>query len=283
MDADDPVGVEHIRGHLREIARVFQAGDFSTPAFVHMQTVPGSTVMAERRDAIAYDYRDLPRGGEVRITTRDPEALQAIHEFMAFQREDHRAGGAEHPDHGGSTAGMDHGAMHGGGGMGAMDHHAMHGGAAAPGGMDPQSHDAAFQADMQLVHELLAGHAAIERTVTPLPDGVRAVTESQDPRLAGYIKEHVTSMLERLAAGEVFNVASPTIPVIFANADRITTRIEQTERGVIFTQTTDVPELVSVLQAHAAEVDELVKEGMAAMMRSMMQRSGTAAPAAPRP
>jgi hypothetical protein len=28
----------------------------------------------------------------VRITTRDADALRAVHEFLAFQRKDHRAG-----------------------------------------------------------------------------------------------------------------------------------------------------------------------------------------------
>jgi hypothetical protein len=136
---------------------------------------------------------------------------------------------------------------------------------------------------MELVHALLADHDAIQRTVTDLPDGVRAVTESQNPRVAAYIKEHVGSMSTRLEAGEVFNVASSTIPVIFANADKIRTVIEETATGVVFTQTTDVPELVPVLQAHADEVSELVREGMAAMMRSMMQRSGAPSPGGPRP
>ncbi len=49
--------------------------------------------MAAKRSTIRYVYRPLPDGGEVRISTSDPEALRAIHEFMAFQRRDHRAGG----------------------------------------------------------------------------------------------------------------------------------------------------------------------------------------------
>jgi hypothetical protein len=287
-NVDDPAGVAQIRQHLQEIARAFQAGDFSTPAFVHMQSVPGTEVMAAKRDAISYEYGELPRGGEVRITTRDPEAVAAIHEFMAFQRQDHRVGGSD--EHGGAGMGM-HDAMHGGAGMGMGMHDAMHGGAGMGMGMhdamrgpaSDESHDSAFAADMELVHALLADHEAIQRTVTDLPNGVRAVTESQNPRVAAYIKEHVGSMSTRLDAGEVFNVASTTIPLIFANADKIRTEIEETATGVVFTQTTDVPELVPVLQAHADEVSELVREGMAAMMRSMMQRARATSPGGPRP
>ena len=79
---------------LRGIAAAFAAGDFRTPAFVHMRQVPGTAVMAAERSAITYAVRDLPRGGEVRITTRDAEALAAVHAFIAYQRQDHRAGGA---------------------------------------------------------------------------------------------------------------------------------------------------------------------------------------------
>lgn len=95
-DEDDPEGTAVIRRHLQHIAEAFARGDFQIPGFVHAQEVPGTRVMAERRDHITYTFRELPRGGEVRITTADPEALAAIHEFLAFQRMDHRAGGHVH-------------------------------------------------------------------------------------------------------------------------------------------------------------------------------------------
>lgn len=90
-DVEDSAGVAQIRQHLREIVKAFSAGDFSTPEFVHMQAVPGAKVMAAKRAAITYTFRELPRGGEVRIVTKDPAAVTAIHEFLAFQRQDHHA------------------------------------------------------------------------------------------------------------------------------------------------------------------------------------------------
>jgi TusA-related sulfurtransferase len=95
-DSEDAEGIATIRAHLRSIAGAFARGEFDTPAFVHGQAVPGTEVMAARRAVIRYEYRDLPRGGEVRIITSDTEAVAAIHAFMAFQRGDHRAGGV-HP------------------------------------------------------------------------------------------------------------------------------------------------------------------------------------------
>jgi hypothetical protein len=92
-DAADSAGVATIRAHMRAIAQAFESGDFSTPAFVHMRMVPGTDVMAAKRALIHYETRDLPRGAELRIRTTDPEAVAAIHRFMAFQRSDHHAGG----------------------------------------------------------------------------------------------------------------------------------------------------------------------------------------------
>lgn len=95
-DSADEPGAAAIRDHLRAIAAAFASGDFTTPAFVHGQAVPGSAVMAARRDRIRYQVHDLPRGAELRITTSDAEALRAIQQFMAYQRREHRAGGVEH-------------------------------------------------------------------------------------------------------------------------------------------------------------------------------------------
>jgi len=48
--------------------------------------------MAARRVRITYVVESLPRGAAVRLTTGDSLAIEAIHEFLAFQSRDHRAG-----------------------------------------------------------------------------------------------------------------------------------------------------------------------------------------------
>jgi hypothetical protein len=161
------------------------------------------------------------------------------------------------------------GRMDGHAGAGTMHsrHAAMHG---EGQGMAVGRRDPAFAADMALVHELLANHQAIQRTVINLPNGIRTVTESDDPQVAGFIVAHVERMDARLKEGELFNLFSNTIPVLFENRDRIRTEIERTATGVAFTQTSDEPAVVAALQAHAEEVSELVREGMVAMMRGMM-------------
>ena len=89
---DDTVGVAAIRHHLHAIAEAFARGDFSAPVLVHLKEVPGTQVMAARREAIRYDVQPLPRGAAVTITTTDSAAVAAIHAFLAFQRREHRTG-----------------------------------------------------------------------------------------------------------------------------------------------------------------------------------------------
>jgi hypothetical protein len=183
-----------------------------------------------------------------------------------------------HP--GGMGPGMMHGMGPGGMGPGMMQ-------GMGPGGMGPRmmrgmgpggmaggpmaagvQHDEAFQADMGLVHDMLTNHEGIKRSVTNLPNGIRTVTESDDPKVAQTIKAHVASMEQRLKDGRVFNLFSPTIPVLFENKDKIKTTVETTETGSVLVQTSDDPKVVAALQAHAVEVSELARDGMAAMMRS---------------
>jgi hypothetical protein len=95
-DSSDAAGAETIRAHMRDIAARFAAGDFSIPGAVHALVVPGTAVMAARRDFIEYVAETLPRGAHVRIITTDSTALAAVHAFLTFQRVDHRAAGHDH-------------------------------------------------------------------------------------------------------------------------------------------------------------------------------------------
>lgn len=138
----------------------------------------------------------------------------------------------------------------------------------------PMQGDSAFAADMTVVHKLLFDHDKIKRTVTKLPNGIRTVTESDDPQVAQYIKDHVARMDQRLKDGKVFNVASHTLPTVFANANKIHTEIQQTPTGVILTQTSNDTATVAALQAHAGEVSDLAREGVVALQRSVMANGG---------
>jgi hypothetical protein len=92
-DSHDSIGVRQIRIHMAEIARAFQGGDFEVPGFVHDRLVPGTAVMAALRSRISYRPDSLPGGASLRISSRDSVAVSAIHDFLAFQRQDHRSDG----------------------------------------------------------------------------------------------------------------------------------------------------------------------------------------------
>jgi hypothetical protein len=91
-DQVDTSGTRQIRQHMTQIAAAFQSGNFELPGFVHDREVPGTTVMAAKRDAITYTVEPLPGGAALRLRTGDSDAIQAIHAFLAFQRADHHAG-----------------------------------------------------------------------------------------------------------------------------------------------------------------------------------------------
>lgn len=94
-DTDDSLAVAQIRAHMRLIQHAFEAGDFSTPAFVHQRDMPGTATMTKKRSAIKYVYSDIPRGGEVRIVSSDTDALAAIAEFLKAQKSEHHATGKQ--------------------------------------------------------------------------------------------------------------------------------------------------------------------------------------------
>jgi hypothetical protein len=88
---DDSAGMRVVRVRLRAMAQAFTQGDLTGPNYAHVTSAPGARVMTDRRNTIRYDYRELPRGAALRITTADLVARKAIWEFIAFQRNEHLA------------------------------------------------------------------------------------------------------------------------------------------------------------------------------------------------
>jgi hypothetical protein len=60
--------------------------------FIHDTLPPGVSVMESKRSAISYTFEPTSSGGRVHIATADKDALEAIHQFLAFQIDDHRTG-----------------------------------------------------------------------------------------------------------------------------------------------------------------------------------------------
>jgi hypothetical protein len=79
-----------IQHHMQHIAMLFSEGDFNAPMFIHDQVPPGVPTMKRLKDQITYRAEPTKQGAEVRITTSNPEALEAVHQFLTFQIKDHQ-------------------------------------------------------------------------------------------------------------------------------------------------------------------------------------------------
>jgi hypothetical protein len=126
------------------------------------------------------------------------------------------------------------------------------------------------------LHALFANHDKIKRTVTNLPDGIRTVTESDDPEVAATIQKHVAEMGKRVEEGRDPNlpIETPALHAIFQNKDKIKTAYEATEKGIIVVQTSTDATAVKALQDHAAEVTDLAQRGMVAAHEAMIKNGG---------
>jgi len=94
-DAQDAASRDQIRQRLKHIAKKFAEGDFAAPMFIHAKTPPGVPAMKRLKAEIKYQYEEIERGAQVRISTGDAEAIKAIHEFLRFQIEDHQTGDSQ--------------------------------------------------------------------------------------------------------------------------------------------------------------------------------------------
>ena len=83
---------DQIRMHLGHIAKMFAEGNFNAPMLIHDQTPPSVPTMKKLKSDIQYKFEETEQGALVRITTRNPEALHAIHEFLRFQIKEHKTG-----------------------------------------------------------------------------------------------------------------------------------------------------------------------------------------------
>lgn len=91
-DSTDLKTRDQIRMHLSHITNMFSSGDFDVPMFIHDKTPPGSLTMSRLKDQIRYQLKDTPQGTRIEISTKNKEALTAIHDFLRFQINDHKTG-----------------------------------------------------------------------------------------------------------------------------------------------------------------------------------------------
>lgn len=88
-DPSDAASRDAVREHLKLIAAQFAAGDFGKPLATHGEVPSGVRTMQARKSSLHYEYKDLPRGGQVIVTTSDRRARNAVHEFLRYQIREH--------------------------------------------------------------------------------------------------------------------------------------------------------------------------------------------------
>ncbi|MGB7479343.1 MAG: aspartate carbamoyltransferase [Burkholderiaceae bacterium] len=79
-----------VRQHLREIQAQFLKGDFSGPAHIHGQEMPGlAQLRAAKPGQIAIDYREVEGGAELVFGSADGRLVSALHQWFDAQVSDH--------------------------------------------------------------------------------------------------------------------------------------------------------------------------------------------------
>jgi hypothetical protein len=91
-DPKDDASRDHIRMHLSHVAEMFSAGNFNVPMFIHGTTPPGVPTMEKLHGEIHYQYQQTDGGAKITIETANRKALQAVHEFLRFQIDEHQTG-----------------------------------------------------------------------------------------------------------------------------------------------------------------------------------------------
>ena len=90
--ADNPRDLHQIaliRQHLRDEVQRFRAGDFSDPAFIHGDDMPGLAQLRAATRDIEIRFAPVASGGRITYSTDDPELVRALHVWFDAQTMDH--------------------------------------------------------------------------------------------------------------------------------------------------------------------------------------------------
>jgi hypothetical protein len=88
-DPSNSAQIALIQAHLTEEAEKFRRGDFSDPARIHGEDMPGLAALQAGAQHIAVQYTPLPNGAQIRYATTDPALLAALHQWFRAQLSDH--------------------------------------------------------------------------------------------------------------------------------------------------------------------------------------------------
>lgn len=94
--ADDTKQIQHIQQYLQKTAKEYNQGDFSSTEKFHGTNMPGLAQMKAAKDhAIRYEFKTLNNGGQILFSTRNPQLLNALHDWIAAQIKEHGSAGID--------------------------------------------------------------------------------------------------------------------------------------------------------------------------------------------
>jgi hypothetical protein len=111
------------------------------------------------------------------------------------------------------------------------------------------------------IHALLDAHRSIARTIEEIPGGVKTRTVTSDPAAVGHLRAHVRQMGRRLELGMMVRPWDPVFRAVFEHADEISMTWEDIGGGIEVIETSENPEVVPLIRAHARKVDRFVAGG----------------------
>ena len=85
-----------IQTHLKEESEKFRKGDFSDPAKIHGESMPGLAELKAGAGKIEVHYVALPDGAQIRYQAKDPKLVMAIHQWFSAQLSDHGHHASDH-------------------------------------------------------------------------------------------------------------------------------------------------------------------------------------------
>jgi hypothetical protein len=88
-DPSDAAQVSLVRQHLRAEAARFAAGDFTDPARVHGDQMPGLAALRAAGGRVDVRLADLPAGASLTYTASEPALVSALHDWFDAQVSDH--------------------------------------------------------------------------------------------------------------------------------------------------------------------------------------------------
>lgn len=144
-----------------------------------------------------------------------------------------------------------------------------------PGGQARGGKGAVMRDAMALIHQ----HQNLERTVEEIPKGVRTTTTTDNPNLVALLHKHPQEMYGYYESGGVVRGHDPLFRELSRVSDKVDMSFKELENGIEVTVTSEDPEIVKLVRAHAYKVSDFVKRGRAALHEGMGLPEGYTPPA----